>query len=634
MIHYDENVAIVMKSLRLYGYPPRAIRMTEDCFTSLKLQLISQGLQAMSWCEVQHWCDGKEVSKERKNIYRATIRRLADVYEASCVSRNHLCFYYNTLPPAFTDAVTKYISSIAENYTDIHLENIRNASNRFLGFLHVNGIDSLDAIDYPLLEQYDKDGRQYNQAFYITEGLVEGFFFYLASQGICSYGFGWYMHFIQSGRVLMVDDFPTDLRDVLLSDCTSFKLDAGEMRQSMSGYMEALGSFGYSETMLGTTMTSLTLLFLFLDMNKIGYSRFVANIWLSAVGDRLFKSNILMVRRVLELYDDFIMVGQVDPDKWWKHHPSALELLPEWCHEPVSRFLDQKIREGKRPNTVTMCRSSVVRFCQFLITKGLESFHSVTPAIIKEFNAQDVHKTVEGKNAYNERIRKFLVFLYREGLHSEFSLYLALPKGSAPKDRIISVLTSEEKEEIRYHKENSVSALDLRDAAILELGTKMGFRGVDIVNLKLSDIDWKSRSIRLIQEKTGVENWLPMSVSVGNAIYRYLKDGRPPVKNEPYVFLKSRAPYNRVRPLVCADALERILPERNVPGSKFHVTRKTFATDLLKNGTPVSVIADALGHSDMTAVHKYLSLDEERMRLCPLSLSDLGLLVERGRLDG
>jgi hypothetical protein len=34
---------------------------------------------------------------------------------------------------------------------------------------------------------------------------------------------------------------------------------------------------------------------------------------------------------------------------------------------------------------------------------------------------------------------------------------------------------------------------------------------------------------------------------------------------------------------------------------------------------------DALGHTDPTSVMKYLSMDEDRMRLCPLMLSDLSL---------
>ena len=52
------------------------------------------------------------------------------------------------------------------------------------------------------------------------------------------------------------------------------------------------------------------------------------------------------------------------------------------------------------------------------------------------------------------------------------------------------------------------------------------------------------------------------------------------------------------------------------------------------NGIEVSAgtfaeTAEMLGHSDTSSVHKYTQLDAERMRLCPLSLSETGL-----RLDG
>jgi site-specific recombinase XerD len=133
----------------------------------------------------------------------------------------------------------------------------------------------------------------------------------------------------------------------------------------------------------------------------------------------------------------------------------------------------------------------------------------------------------------------------------------------------------------------------------------------------------------LIQSKTRVEIWLPMSISVGNAIYRYIKEGRPSVIDDSHVFLKARAPYGLISPAVCRHAMERVLPERNILGSKFHVTRRTFATDLLKKGTKTSMIADALGHSNIGTIHKYLSLDEERMRLCSLSLTEIGLMSDR-----
>ena len=40
------------------------------------------------------------------------------------------------------------------------------------------------------------------------------------------------------------------------------------------------------------------------------------------------------------------------------------------------------------------------------------------------------------------------------------------------------------------------------------------------------------------------------------------------------------------------------------------------------------MVMDSLGHTDNTSVMKYLSFDEERMRLCPLSLKQCGILMK------
>ena len=57
-------------------------------------------------------------------------------------------------------------------------------------------------------------------------------------------------------------------------------------------------------------------------------------------------------------------------------------------------------------------------------------------------------------------------------------------------------------------------------------GIRMGLRASDVINLKLTDIDWRRRSISIIQEKTKTSLTLPMPVPVGNAIYRYIKEDR------------------------------------------------------------------------------------------------------------
>lgn len=51
---------------------------------------------------------------------------------------------------------------------------------------------------------------------------------------------------------------------------------------------------------------------------------------------------------------------------------------------------------------------------------------------------------------------------------------------------------------------------------------------------------------------------------------------------------------------------------------------------LMMGNAKVELISDSLGHSTDSTVHKYLSLDDERMRLCPLSLEETGISWKGG----
>lgn len=125
----------------------------------------------------------------------------------------------------------------------------------------------------------------------------------------------------------------------------------------------------------------------------------------------------------------------------------------------------------------------------------------------------------------------------------------------------------------------------------------------------------------IIMAKTKTQITLPMPVDVGNAIYAYLCNGRP-ASNDQHIFIRTKAPYGKLTGKVCTKALYRILPEREaVKGGGFHVTRRTFATNLLRNQAEIDAVMDALGHRDPTSVMKYLLLDEERSKSCALSLS-------------
>lgn len=202
--------------------------------------------------------------------------------------------------------------------------------------------------------------------------------------------------------------------------------------------------------------------------------------------------------------------------------------------------------------------------------------------------------------------------------------------GTAPVEKIVDVLSEEQVRRVDGFRSEHTKAVELRDAAIVLLGIRMGFRASDAFNLCFRDIDWKNREISIVMKKTRAQITLPMPVDVGNAIHAYISNGRPK-SDSGFIFIRSKAPYWKLTGKVCTKALYRILPERKeVTGGGFHVTRRTFAPHLLRNHAGIDVVIDALGHRDPTSVMKYLLLDNERSRRCGLSLDDAGIPMKGG----
>lgn len=61
-----------------------------------------------------------------------------------------------------------------------------------------------------------------------------------------------------------------------------------------------------------------------------------------------------------------------------------------------------------------------------------------------------------------------------------------------------------------------------RDYAVFLTALRTGLRASDISRLKLSDIDWAGKVIRIVQKKTLSALHLPLPADVGNAIADYI----------------------------------------------------------------------------------------------------------------
>jgi integrase len=264
-------------------------------------------------------------------------------------------------------------------------------------------------------------------------------------------------------------------------------------------------------------------------------------------------------------------------------------------------------------STLQMDYHAILRFASFLDGKGCRSVTDITIPLIKEFNKNDGHATMEGKQAYNSRIRGFLRFLGRDGLVFD-CLSLAVPDTVAGRIRPARILDDDQFDRIMAYCHNPDTRL--LDSAILLTALETGLRVSDIIGLRFQDIDWDDTAFSIVQRKTGVHIRIPFTNGVGNAIWRYLREERPDIPDD-HVFLYPRAPFRPVGRSIVGVCLDRAL-KTHVGGG--HITRKTFASRLLRKECPVPMISDLLGHRDDSSIDTYLDTDTSMMRRCSLPL--------------
>ena len=297
--------------------------------------------------------------------------------------------------------------------------------------------------------------------------------------------------------------------------------------------------------------------------------------------------------------------------------PGKITELSSTYKKLLNDFLSCRRKENIAPATLDVHKSGVISFLLYMQEKEIPAVSEISLINVKEYCTWISEKTVNHKNNYSYDLRVFLMFCFEKGYVTQ-DLSRALPTQSNQQRKIVNVLSDEEIQMIYAFRDNAATPLQLRDSAILMLGLLMGLRRIDVVNLRFSNIDWKAQTISITQQKTYRPLVLPMPISVGNSLYKYIKNGRPRMSDEDdFIFLSMAAPFKKADPSACGIAVKHAL--NNTTGS-FHILRRTFASRLLAAGTKTDTIKDSLGHSTMDTVNRYLSVDEEMLRSCCLPL--------------
>ena len=160
------------------------------------------------------------------------------------------------------------------------------------------------------------------------------------------------------------------------------------------------------------------------------------------------------------------------------------------------------------------------------------------------------------------------------------------------------------------------SSADVRDRAILMLLAIYGMRSGEVRSLRLDQIDWPGRVIRVFRLKRRQPQVYPLLQSVAEAVARYIDTARPKAAH-PEIFLGLQAPH---RPL-SSGAMSALVRHRfTASGIQAlhrgpHALRHACAARLVAEGLTLKEICDHLGHRTTAATGTYAKIDLLALRV-------------------
>lgn len=210
------------------------------------------------------------------------------------------------------------------------------------------------------------------------------------------------------------------------------------------------------------------------------------------------------------------------------------------------------------------------------------------------------NRTLDGKRLV---INTFMDWCWKEGYIPNNPCASIKPIKFEEKPR--EPLSSMELEIVRDACEN------YRDKAMIELFYSTGCRLSEMVNLKISDIDFISKEVHLFG-KGSKHRTSYLNAKAEYMLKKYFELERPKESISDSVFVIFRKPYNGMQKGSIYARVKAIQKRSGIERSLFpHLLRHTMATTALNRGMNVAEVKEILGHEklDTTMIYAKISHD-------------------------
>jgi len=281
----------------------------------------------------------------------------------------------------------------------------------------------------------------------------------------------------------------------------------------------------------------------------------------------------------------------------------------------LERFRDYLALEaGNSRHTVDNYLRDITRLADYATTHAARTPDQLTAPQLREFIyfLKDLGLAPTTIRRQISAIRTYFKFLVGEGIAArDPSERIESPKRWRTLPAVLSV------PEVKrlLDAPNTNELLAQRDVALLEFAYATGVRVSELINVKLQDISFKERIVRVFG-KGGKERVVPFGKTAMGRISSYVHEARPHYdrgKSRGVLFLNARGtPLSRVGAwgIIKANARRAGLTKRVTP----HTLRHTFATHLLEGGADLRAVQEMLGHADLATTQLYTHVDRDYLR--------------------
>jgi len=276
-----------------------------------------------------------------------------------------------------------------------------------------------------------------------------------------------------------------------------------------------------------------------------------------------------------------------------------------------NKFITYLLSEKRfSEHTIKSYTTDLKQFTSFLSAEFqiIDEINEISFQIIRTWIASLLEKGLSPRSVSRKisTLKTYFKFLIREGeLVENPIMKVVAPKSNKrlpvfiEEDQIASLLN-----EVQFE----TGFIGQRNKLIIELFYVTGIRLSELINIKISDVDFNNQSIKVLG-KRNKERIIPLSSSMINSLDNFTENNQ----NNHFLFtnLDGDKLYTK---LVYRLVNKYIAKISSVNKKSPHILRHTFATHMLNNGADINAIKELLGHANLSATQVYTHNTIEKLK--------------------